>query len=96
LHEDGSEAPVLVLSGLRGKVAVCIIVRIIERDSRKIIQRLNREGWVPRATAGSHHQYVKGSARVTVPHPKKDLPLGTARQMARAAGWISGPDREET
>lgn len=73
-----------------------MIMRMTERDSRKIIQRLRREGWVLRATAGSHHQYVKGSARVTVPHPKKDLPLGTARQIARAAGWLADPDREET
>lgn len=73
-----------------------MIMRMIERDSRKIIQRLNREGWVLRATAGSHHQYVKGSARVTVPHPKKDLPFGTARQIARAAGWLAGPDTKET
>ena len=75
---------------------MCMIVRMIERDSRKIIQRLNCEGWALRATAGSHHQYVNGNARVTVPHPKKDLPLGTARQIARAAGWLSGPDTKET
>ncbi|WP_417611121.1 hypothetical protein [Parasphingorhabdus sp.] len=23
-----------------------------------------------------------------VPHPKKDLPVGTARSIARMAGWI--------
>jgi predicted RNA binding protein YcfA (HicA-like mRNA interferase family) len=25
---------------------------------------------------------------VIVPHPKKDLPAGTARAIARQAGWI--------
>ncbi|MCY3564695.1 MAG: addiction module toxin, HicA family, partial [Gammaproteobacteria bacterium] len=25
---------------------------------------------------------------VIVPHPKKDLPLGTARNIARLVGWI--------
>jgi predicted RNA binding protein YcfA (HicA-like mRNA interferase family) len=60
----------------------------IERNSRKIITRLEAEGWTLRNTRGSHHQYEKGALRVTVPHPKKDLPSGTARQIAKAAGWI--------
>ncbi|MCC5960561.1 MAG: type II toxin-antitoxin system HicA family toxin [Rhodobacteraceae bacterium] len=60
----------------------------MERDSRKIIKRLLQEGWVLRNTAGSHHQFTKGDKRLTVPHPKKDLPTGTARQIAKQAGWL--------
>jgi predicted RNA binding protein YcfA (HicA-like mRNA interferase family) len=60
----------------------------MDRDSKKIIQRLQAEGWVLRAVKGSHHQFVKGDLRVTVPHPKKDLPTGTARVIAKTAGWV--------
>ncbi len=60
----------------------------MERDSKKIIKRLKAEGWTLKATKGSHHQFTKGNARLTVPHPKKDLPTGTARAIAKAAGWI--------
>jgi len=60
----------------------------MERDSKKIIKRLKSEGWVLRNTKGSHHQFVKGECRLTVPHPKKDLPNGTARAIAKAAGWV--------
>ena len=60
----------------------------VERDSRKIIRRLRREGWQEVRISGSHHQFVRGSMRLTVPHPRKDLPLGTARAIARAAGWL--------
>ena len=60
----------------------------IERDSRKIIKRLKAEGWELRATRGSHHQFTKGPHRLTVPHPKKDLPPGLARAIAKAAGWL--------
>ena len=59
----------------------------MERDSRKIVKRLLSEGFVEVATKGSHHKFRKGSVTVIVPHPKKDLPLGTARSIARAAGW---------
>ena len=68
---------------------ICKYLRMkIERDSRKIIRRLKAEGWELRATRGSHNQFAKGTNRLTVPHPKKDLPLGTARAIAREAGWL--------
>jgi len=59
----------------------------MERSSKNIIRRLESEGWVLRAIKGSHHQFTKGDKRLTVPHPKKDLPNGTARQIAKTAGW---------
>jgi len=70
----------------RGGV-VCILLHV-EQNSKKIIKRLEKDGWMLRNVSGSHHQFIKGSKRVTVPHPKKDLPTGTARQIAKAAGWI--------
>jgi predicted RNA binding protein YcfA (HicA-like mRNA interferase family) len=57
-------------------------------DSRLIIKRLRAEGWEHVATRGSHHKFRKDGIVVVVPHPKKDLPLGTARSIARVAGWL--------
>ena len=59
----------------------------MERDSRKIVKRLLADGFVAVSAKGSHHKFRKGSVTVIVPHPKKDLPLGTARSIARMAGW---------
>ena len=36
---------------------------------------------------GSHHKFRKGTITVVVPHPKKDLPFGTARSIAKQVGW---------
>ncbi len=63
---------------------------MIETNSRKIVERLRREGFELVSVRGSHHKYRKGDRVVIVPHPKKDLPLGTARNIARQAGWIEG------
>jgi len=59
----------------------------MERDSRKIVKRLLSEGWELVGAKGSHHKFRKGSETVIVPHPKKDLPNGTARSIAKMAGW---------
>lgn len=59
-----------------------------DRNSRTIVKRLEAEGWTLVSIKGSHHKFRKGSLTVIVPHPKKDLPLGTARSIARLAGWI--------
>ncbi|MFZ1548000.1 MAG: type II toxin-antitoxin system HicA family toxin [Candidatus Nitrotoga sp.] len=57
-------------------------------DSRTILQMLQDDGWQIVRTKGSHH-HLKHPAKVglvTVPHPKKDLPLGTVRSILRQAG----------
>ena len=59
----------------------------MERDSRKIVKRLLVDGFVAVSSKGSHHKFRKGGLTVIVPHPKKDLPLGTARSIAKMAGW---------
>ena len=58
------------------------------RNSRDIVQRLKAEGFELVSVRGSHHKYRKGAVTVVVPHPKKDLPLGPARGIARQVGWI--------
>lgn len=60
----------------------------MERDSKKIVKRLQAEGWELVSTKGSHHKFRKDAQTVIVPHPKKDLPLGTARSIAKMAGWL--------
>lgn len=59
-------------------------------DSREIIRRLEREGWVLDRTRGSHHIYKhpdRPNALVVVPHPKKDFAKGTLLSIMRSAGW---------
>ena len=72
-------------SGQGGRIYVCMP---LETDSRKVIKRLNSEGWTFRRAKGSHHRFEKGKLRVTVVHPRKDMSIGTARAIARAAGWL--------
>jgi predicted RNA binding protein YcfA (HicA-like mRNA interferase family) len=56
-------------------------------NSRQVIGRLTDDGWILDRSVGSHHQYVKGGRRVTVPHPRRDFPIGTLRNIFRQAGW---------
>ena len=57
-------------------------------SSREIIRRLERDGWREVARKGSHVQFRHPDrpGRVTVPHPKKDIPAGTLRSIERQAG----------
>lgn len=61
---------------------------MLETNSRKLIKRLRDDGFELVATKGSHHKFQKGSITLVVPHPKKDLPVGTVRAIYRQAGWL--------
>ena len=61
---------------------------IIERDSRKIIAARRAAGFELVSVRGSHHKLRKGDRTVIVPHPKKDLPTGTARAIYAQAGLL--------
>ncbi|HTV67906.1 MAG TPA: type II toxin-antitoxin system HicA family toxin [Rhizobiaceae bacterium] len=53
--------------------------------SGDIIKALERDGWFEIARKGSHVQFkhkIK-SGRVTVPHPKRDMPIGTLKSIER-------------
>ena len=67
-------------------LTVCIIHTM---NSRDIIKRLKADGWKQVHTKGSHHQFKHPDrpGRVTVPHPKHDLPIGTLKNIYRQAGW---------
>lgn len=62
----------------------------MERDSRRIIKRLVEDGFELVGTRGSHHKFYRQSddRTVIVPHPRKDLPIGTVRSIYRQAGWL--------
>jgi predicted RNA binding protein YcfA (HicA-like mRNA interferase family) len=57
-------------------------------DSRDIIKELKRDGWYEADQAGSHKQFKhpKKKGRVTVPHPKRDIPIGTLKSIEKQAG----------
>ena len=57
-------------------------------DSRNVIRELKRAGWFEVKQVGSHKQFKHPgkTGRVTVPHPKRDIPLGTLRSIEKQAG----------
>jgi predicted RNA binding protein YcfA (HicA-like mRNA interferase family) len=59
------------------------------KDSRDIIRRLLSEGFEQVSVRGSHHKFAHRARQlvVIVPHPKRDLPLGTVRSIYRQANW---------
>lgn len=62
----------------------------MERDSRKLIRLLEDDGWFLIGVTGSHHHFRHGTkqGKVTIPHPRKDLPVGTVRSLMRQAGLL--------
>jgi predicted RNA binding protein YcfA (HicA-like mRNA interferase family) len=56
--------------------------------SAEILKRLRADGWQQVHVVGSHHQFRHPTkpGKVTVPHPKKDLPIATVRSIFRQAG----------
>ncbi|MCY0092687.1 type II toxin-antitoxin system HicA family toxin [Hoeflea ulvae] len=60
----------------------------MERNSRQIIRRLEKDGFELVKITGSHHKFKKNDKIVTVPHPEKDLPIGTVRAICKQAGWL--------
>jgi predicted RNA binding protein YcfA (HicA-like mRNA interferase family) len=58
-------------------------------DSRAIIKRLSREGWILAGGKGDHEKFKHPDkeGHVIVPHPRKDVAIGTLRNIYRQAGW---------
>ncbi len=52
------------------------------------------DGWFIFNVRGSHHQFKHPSkkGKVTVPHPKADLPIGTVKSIFKQAGMKWGTD----
>ena len=57
-------------------------------SSREIIKIIKNDGWYLINVAGSHHHFkhpIK-KGRVTITHPKKDIPKGTYNNILKQAG----------
>jgi len=63
-------------------------------NSRDLIKLLLSDGWEHVATRGSHwhfkHSFKQG--KVTIPHPKRDLPIGTVRSVLKQAKIKGGQE----
>ena len=57
-------------------------------SSREVIQMLLADGWYEVNCVGDHHQFKHPTkkGRVTVTHPRKDIPIKTLQSIARQSG----------
>jgi len=57
-------------------------------DSSMLIKRIAADGWILDRVRGSHHVFIHPtrSGVVVIPHPKKDLPIGTVRSILKQSG----------
>ncbi|BDA86654.1 addiction module toxin, HicA family protein [Aureimonas sp. SA4125] len=57
-------------------------------DSRIILAKLLADGWIEVVRAGSHLQmkHPTKPGRVTLPHPRKDVPVGTLKSIEKQSG----------
>lgn len=56
--------------------------------SQEAIRMIQDDGWYLVAIKGSHHQFKHPTkpGRVTITHPRKDLPPGTLNSIRKQAG----------
>jgi predicted RNA binding protein YcfA (HicA-like mRNA interferase family) len=56
-------------------------------DSREVIKELKKDGWYEANQVGSHKQFkhAEKKGRVTVPYPKRDIPIGTLKSIEKQA-----------
>ena len=57
-------------------------------NSKDVVSALKADGWVQVAQKGSHVQFKHPTklGRVTVPHPNRDIPIGTIKSIEKQAG----------
>lgn len=57
-------------------------------QSRLLIKELEEAGWTLDRVTGSHHIFTHryNPYTIPVPHPKKDLPLGTVKSIRGVPG----------
>lgn len=56
--------------------------------SLDLIKMIEEDGWYQVRCKGDHHHFKHPTKKglVTVPHPKKDLPIGTLNSILKQAG----------
>lgn len=66
----------------------CVFLYNCIHEQRSTFQQIKADGWVLVHTVGSHYQFKHPTklGKVTVPHPKKDVPLPTVRSILKQAG----------
>jgi predicted RNA binding protein YcfA (HicA-like mRNA interferase family) len=59
-------------------------------SSREIVKLLKSKGWRETTVRGSHYLFKHATiaGRVTIPHPKKDLPWPTVKSILKQAGLM--------
>ncbi len=57
-----------------------------ETNRRKIVARLEVEGWT-NIGGGEHDNFVKAGQRMIQVPRHRELSVGVARSIAKAAGW---------
>jgi predicted RNA binding protein YcfA (HicA-like mRNA interferase family) len=56
-------------------------------SSTEMIRALEQHGFCLASQKGSHRKYKNAAGRITiVPHPKKEVPIGTTRAIVRQSG----------
>ena len=59
--------------------------------SDEVIRVLRAHGFFPASQRGSHAKFKNAAGRTAiVPHPKKELPIGTTRSIIRQSGLTPG------
>jgi predicted RNA binding protein YcfA (HicA-like mRNA interferase family) len=58
------------------------------RSSRDVIRLLMNDGWYEVGQTGSHKHFKHPSqaGKVTVPHPRRDLPVKTLKSIEKQSG----------
>lgn len=59
-----------------------------EQEVREVLRRLRRDGWALETGKGSHVVARRDGRMVTVPTAKREIPIGTYRNIAKGAGWL--------
>ena len=59
-------------------------------SSREILKLLKADGWYEVCCDGDHHQFKHRTkkGRVTLTHPRKNIPIGTVKSIAKQAGIV--------
>jgi predicted RNA binding protein YcfA (HicA-like mRNA interferase family) len=57
-------------------------------NSREVIKAIEANGWRFIGARGSHYHFIHPDrpGRVTVPHPKADLAIGTLKSIEKQSG----------
>ena len=60
--------------------------------STDVIKKLKKDGWYKTGGKGVHEKFKHRTkpGHVVVPHPRKDIAIGTLKNIYRQAGWQWG------